>query len=220
MEFLKELFANGALTWEQFQAAVAEKKLNIADLSSGEYVAKSKYTTDLTAKDEQIKTLNDTLSARDGDLKNVKKQLEEAGTDKGKLSELSTELETLKTKYDADTASYKEKLAKQEYEFAVKEFANGKKFTSNAAKRDFINSLTKAELKMNEGSIMGAEDFVTKYTADNADAFLTEKPDNPDNTPAPKPPAFSAPTVGQQAGAENSNPFSFNFLGVRPQRKE
>lgn len=219
MEFLKELFANGALTWEQFQAAVAEKKFNIADLSSGEYVSKSKYTTDLEAKDDQINTLTKNLSDRTKDLDDVKSKLETAGTDKGKLSDLNSELENLRTKYDTDTAAYKERLAKQEYEFAVKEFAGSKKFSSNAAKRDFINSLIKAELKMNEGAIMGAEDFVTKYTADNADAFVTEKADTAETAPTPKPPAFSAPTAGQQT-AENSNPFHFNFLGVRPQRKD
>ena len=38
MEFLKALFENGALTWEQFSEAVNAKGYKVADLSTGNYV--------------------------------------------------------------------------------------------------------------------------------------------------------------------------------------
>lgn len=213
MEFLKELFGEKGLTFDEFCKAAGDKGLKLADLSSGAYVSKTKYDDDILAKDEQIKTLNSTLTTRDTDLSNIQKQLESAGNEKEKLSAVSAELSTLQEKYETETKQYQQQLTKQAYEFAVKEFANGKKFTSNAAKRDFINSLTKAELKMDNGAIMGAEDFVTKYTADNADAFVAEKPTESETL---KPPTFAAPTGNGQSGGETANnPFNFHFAGVR-----
>lgn len=218
MEFLKELFANGALTYEQFLKAVNDKGLKLADLSTGEYVDKKKHNDELTEKDTAVKDLKDAIEQRDKDLADIKKQLEDAGIDKGKLTDVSKQLADLQVKYDTDTKTYQEKLSKQAYEFAVKDFANGKKFTSNAAKRDFINSLTSADLKMDKGSILGAEDFTTKYAAENEDAFVKEnpKPEEP-VPPAPPAPRFGAPTG---AAPVPSNPFNFHFAGVRSQRKD
>ena len=42
MEFLKELFAAGALTWEQFSAAVTQAKLDVVNAAGGAYVPKEK----------------------------------------------------------------------------------------------------------------------------------------------------------------------------------
>ena len=54
MEFLKELFGNESLTYEQLAAKVAEKKMKLADLSTGAYVGKDKYET-LTADRDGLK---------------------------------------------------------------------------------------------------------------------------------------------------------------------
>ena len=95
---LKEIFEqsadeNGALTYEQFEALAKESGAKFADLSDGKYVSKSKYDADLKAKDtqieninSQIENLNQTVSTRDEDLKNLQKQLEDAGQDATKLS--------------------------------------------------------------------------------------------------------------------------------------
>lgn len=216
MDFLKELFgANGstALNWEQFSKAVTSKGFKIADLATGNYVSKQKYTDDLQAKDTQISTLNDTLNTRDTDLASIKKQLENAGMDKEKLTALSDNLSTLQTKYDNDVKAYQEQLSRQAYEFAVKEFAGTKKFTSNAAKRDFINSMIGKNLTMENDKIMGAEDFVTSYSADNADAFVNEE-----TVPTSPLPQFVQTTPGV-AKTQDSG-FHFNFTGVRPKPDE
>ena len=72
-----------------------------------------------------------------------------------------------------------DKYNAQAYEFSVKEYANNKKFTSNAAKRDFVNSMIAKNLKVENGKIIGADDFTTAYSAENADAFATEKAQEP-----------------------------------------
>jgi hypothetical protein len=124
-------------------------------------------------------------------------------------------LTALQGKYDADIKEYQGKLSKQKYEFAVKEFAASKKFTSQAAKRDFINSMIAKELKMDGDKILGGEDFVTAYSTDNADAFVVEQKDNPPapkNTPVPE---FVAPTPGPKDNPADNGGFHFNFTGVR-----
>ena len=184
---IKEIFSkaeNGTLTLEQFEAIAKEGNAKFTDLSEGKYVSKSKYEDDIGAKDGAIEQLNATLSQRDTDLSDLQTKLNEAGTDATKLSELQTSFDTLQTKYAEDTKAYEQKLADQKYEFAVKEFANSKEFTSQAAKRDFVRSLTSEKLKMKGDTIIGADEFATVYATENADAFVTKQEPAPTPTPA------------------------------------
>ena len=218
---IKELFdkaENGTLTYEQFEEARQAAKAKFVDLSEGGYVSHNKYSDDLAAKDKEIETLNSTISTRDTDLAGLQKQLEEAGVDASKLEELTGNLKDLQAKYDGDMKAYKEQLKNQAYEFAVKEFANSKKFTSNAAKRDFTQAMIAKQLKMDKDKILGAEDFVSSYSADNEDAFVAQNDET--ETPAVETesvPKFVSPTSGgPQAPATDANAFHFNFTGVRP----
>lgn len=218
---LKELFdkaENGTLTFEQLEAAMKEAGAKFVDLNEGNYVSKRKYEDELSAKDKAIEDLNGTISTRDTDLADLQKKLEEAGTDATKLSELSGQLDTMKGQYEADVKAYKEQLKKQAYEFAVKEFAATKNFTSNAAKRDFINSMIAKDLKMEKDSILGADDFVTAYSQDNADAFVVESKEPEQTQPTEPKPTFVNPTPGGDPAPVDSNEFAkaFNFTGVRP----
>ena len=221
---IKELFdkaENGTLTYEQFEAAAKAGNAKFTDLNEGNYVSKNKYTSDLKTKDDQIETLNGTIATRDADLTDLKTKLEAAGADADKLATLTNDFTALQNKYTADTKNYEEKLSHQAYEFAVREFANNKKFTSQAAKRDFTQSMLAENLKMKDGKILGAEDFVTAYTTENSDAFVVEKPE-PDPTSAPingaPLPTFVAPTPGGTPAPAESNAFAnaFHFTGVRP----
>ena len=64
---------------------------------------------------------------------------------------------------------------------------------------------------MDGDKILGAEDFVSAYTAENDDAFAKEE-EAPKQ--APKKPEIVAPTGGE-ADPGSKNPFQFNFTGVR-----
>lgn len=211
MEFLKKLFENGAIDWETFSKGVTESGFKLFDLSKGDYVSKSKYEDDLKAKGNEITTLTKQLGDRDKDLKDLKNQLEAAGTDSAKLSELTNKLSTLETEYGNAKTNYEKQLAAAKYEYAVKEFANGHKFTSTAAKRDFIRSMIEEGLKFKDDTIMGADDYLTKYKETNADSFIVEEPKSIE----PKP-TFTTPTT--PAPKTDKNPFDgqFNFTGVRP----
>ena len=221
---LKELLEaaqgeDGTLTIESIESAIAENKVKFVDINEGKYVSINKYNADLKAKDTEINGLNETLSTRDNDLQALQTQLQEAGTDAEKLSTLSTDLSTLQTKYDNDTKALQDQLAKQGYEFAVREFAGTKNFSSGAAKRDFINSMIAENLKMSKDgkSIMGAEDFVNSYMEDNQDAFMTEEDFG--NPGMEQLPMFVNPTQGTvdptpdpTGGFANA----FHFTTVRP----
>lgn len=195
---IKEVFEkaeNGTLTLAQFEELSKDAKF--ADLSTGDYVSKRKYEDEIGNKDNQIKTLNDTIKTRDKDLEDLKTKLTDAGTDAEKLNGLTADFANLQNKYDADVKAYKEQLKKQAYDFAVKEFAATKEFSSGAARRDFIEQLKKANLKMEGEKILGADDFVELYKQDNADAFVVKQDPTPAPTPTPAP-QFVSPTGGTE----------------------
>lgn len=234
--FDKSTNEDGSLTYEQFEALTKEAGAKFADLSDGKYVSKSKYDADLKAKDTQIESinsqidnLNQTVFTRDEDLKNLQKQLEEAGQDATKLADLNTQFNALQQQYeskqkeyDAQVKSYEDKMQKQAYEFAVKEFANTKSFSSKAAKRDFVQSMIARNLQMEDGKILGREDFAEKYAEENGDAFIEEISieDISVNEPEPEPevvpeipvPQFVGATPGIEAQDED---FNFGFTGLR-----
>lgn len=217
---LKDLFdkaEGGVLTYDQFIAAAQESKAKFVDLSEGKYVDKQKYDDDLAARDTRISTLDTTLKTRDTDLTNLRQQLEAAGTDAGKLSQLTTDFTNLQSKYDKDTKAYEKQLKDQAYKYAVRDFANQQKFTSQAAKRDFINSMLAKNFAIENDVIVGATDFVAAYTKDNADAFVVDKPETPPAGGNDKP-HFVDTTNPAGTPAGTPNPFNFNFTGVRPHK--
>lgn len=209
---LKEIFEkaeNGVLTWEQFQELSKEAKF--VDLNEGNYYSKSKHEDELAAKDKQINSLNATIKTRDTDLSDLQKKLEAAGEDSTKIQELTTNLTALQTKYDGDMKAYKDQLKKQSYEFAVKEYANQQKFTSQGAKRDFIQSMIAKDLKMEKDTILGADDFLNVYKEADPNAFVVEQP----ATPQPPLPSFGQPTPPTPQGSDNAFIEAFHFGGVR-----
>ena len=216
---LKDLFKkadNGMFTYEQLVAAANEANAKFVDLSEGAYVAKQKYTDDLAARDTRISDLDSTIKARETDLASLQEQLKVAGTDAERLAKLSTDFTDLQSKYTTEKQAYEQKLSDQAYKFAVTDFANTQKFSSQAAKRDFINSMLSKKLQMEGDTILGATDFVAAYTKDNADAFVpAEKPESTPPTPKPE---FAGPTASE-GSASATSPFSFNFVGVRPHEK-
>ena len=161
MPELKDLFKDGALTYEQFQTACSDANIKIGDIS--EYVPNSQYNelqTKITERENDISELNKKLSAE-----------KEVGE---KVVTLTAELEALQAKYKEESDNWKANLNRQAYEFAVKEFANSKQFSSSAAKRDFESSLLNKKLTLENGKILGAEDFLKAYSEANADAFVNE----------------------------------------------
>lgn len=195
---------DGKLTLEQFKANAEKGGGKFVDLSEGEYVSKQKYEAEINDKNSEIETLKKSVDDRDKDLAKVQKQLTDAGGDAEKLKELDDSLKNLQKKYDDDTKAYEKKLSEQRREFAIKEHANTKDFTSGAAKRDYIARMLESEdVKLTKkGELIGTDEFYKDYSAENEDAFkkaesdLAPAQEPQKQTPAQPMPQFATPAPG------------------------
>ena len=90
MEELKSLFGDGSLSYEEFEQKLGEtKEIKLANLESGNYVDKDKYT-------KLEKKYNDYVAKY------------------GNLQETTKDYETLKANFDDVTAKYNALLTKQD----------------------------------------------------------------------------------------------------------
>lgn len=216
MEFLKALFGEGeALTYEQLAEKAKTAKINAVNLAAGGYISQDKYNDKVNALTQQVDALTGQLTKRDADMADLQGKLTAAQADASKLGEVQTTLSQLQTRYDTDKKELEGKLARQGYEFAVREKAGALKFSSTAAKKAFIQDAIGKEFKMDGETLLGFDDYVAKYKADDPTAFVADPPAEPP-TPTPTPaPQIVAPTGGQK-GNPDPNPFQFSFTGVRP----
>ena len=125
----------------------------------------------------------------------------------------------MQTKYAADQKKWEEKTARQAYDFAVREGAGKLKFTSAAAQRDFIREATGKKLAMENGKLLGFDDFTEAYRAENPGALVEEKPETPAEPAPENRPQIVAPTTPAGPAATGDG-FNFNFTGVRPRPAE
>lgn len=116
------------------------------------------------------------------DKKALEKQLEEANKKIEELSKVDTadlqkEIDDWKSKYETDTKSLNEKISKREYEYVIKDLVSDIKFSSESAKRTFIRDLSDKQLKLEDGKLLGFDDYKKEYEEKDPGAFLLEKKD-------------------------------------------
>ncbi len=119
---------------------------------------------------------NTDIAQRDTDLATLQEKLKNAGADANKLSNLQTDFDTLQQTYNTAKADYEKQLAEQAYDFAIKENSAKLKFSSNSAKKAFMSDLKAKNLSMENGKILGFDDFVNAYKEQDAGAFITDNP--------------------------------------------
>lgn len=76
MDFLKKLFSEDSLSYEEFVRACKDNGIKLADLSTGDYVSKKKYdslTNELQEKTDEVKSLEKKSKQ---DIKETKAELE------------------------------------------------------------------------------------------------------------------------------------------------
>ncbi len=78
------------------------------------------------------------------------------------------------TKYNTDTQKLKDDLAAANYGFAVNGAVSGLKFTSESAKKAFIADLTAKKLPLQEGKLLGMDDFLKDYQTSDPSAFVED----------------------------------------------
>ena len=187
----EELYAQVAAKIDEVNAKETDrtKHVRFADLSEGGYVSVSKYNDKVNSLTQQVTDLQGQITQRDTDLAGLNAQLTAAQADAGQLAEAQKQLSALQTKYDKDSKAWETKNQQQAYEYAVKSKANELKFTSAAAKKDFIREAIAQGFKQDGDVLMGYTDFVAKYKESDPGAFVVETP------PADPKPADPAPTI-------------------------
>jgi hypothetical protein len=191
------------------------KHVRFADLSEGGYVSVDKYNSQVNALNQQITDLQGQITKRDSDITGLKDKLTAAQGDATKLTEAQNALTALQSQYDTERQDWEKKTQKQRYEFMVREKANGLNFSSPAAKRDFISQANGKEFKVDGETLLGYEDFLTKYKAENPGALVDATP--PDGGTPPeggKAPTIVLPKTGKPEPEKSA--FGFHFNGVRP----
>ena len=112
------------------------------------------------AKSELQNTINTLTAERDG----LKTQLSDANTaiqaykdmDIDGIKKAAADWET---KYNTDTQALKDQLESTKYGYAVENAVGSLKFTSESAKKAFLADLTAKKLPIQEGKLLGLDDF-------------------------------------------------------------
>lgn len=174
-----------------FGGATEEQISAILDINSRDIGSAKSKDDQLT---EQITALNAQITQRDADMTALREKLTAAQADAGKLAEAQTALSDLQAKYAADSQAWDAQKAAQAYEFAVRTRAAELKFSSNAARNDFIRSALDKKMQLDGDKILGFDDFAKAYREADPPAFAA------DETKAPAPtitlPTKSTPQTG------------------------
>jgi hypothetical protein len=91
------------------------------------------------------------------------------------VDKIRAEVDEWKEKYETDTQKLKDSLTQKDYDYKINELTNGLKFSSNGAKRSFIEDLKAKDLKLENDSLLGFDDFVKSYRETDPSAFMQEE---------------------------------------------
>lgn len=132
----------------------------------------------------------------------LQKQLEDAAKEIKSFKDLDIDgikkaASDWESKYSTETQALKDQLAEQSYGFAVQQSVSGINFTSEGAKKAFIADLTAKKLTLQDGKLLGLEDFRKEYETSDPGTFASEE------TPPPY-----APSAGSNPMLHGGKPFS------------
>lgn len=187
-----EIFKGESLTLEQFNERTASMKL--ADLTSGEYVARGKYDADVKKARDELKTAKDTIATLEAN--------------KGDTDALQAELDKYK---QADEERQKAEQEAAEHAALVERF-NGVKgdreFSSQFAESGLLDAFNKAiSDPANTGK--GDKELFDALTKDAAGLFKN-----------PQQETVKVPGVtGSWADADNNERMMRKVMGLPPEKK-
>lgn len=142
---------------------------------------------------DALETERDTLKQQLADASEVLKGLE--GKD---IAAIEQAAEEWKQKYTDETEQLKAQLADKEYQFVVEGAASGLSFSSTAAKKAFLNDLATKKLPVENGKLMGLDDYVKAYKEADPEAFKSTEP-------VPRIVAGGAPAAPEKGWREKAN---------------
>ena len=187
-----EIFNGESLTLEQFTERTASMKL--ADLATGEYVAKGKYKADVKKAKDELKTAKETISTLEAN--------------KGDMDALQAELEKYR---QADEARQKAEQEAAAHAALVERFGKVKgdrEFSSEYAESGLLDAFNKAiSDPANTGK--GDKELFDALTKDAAGLFK-----NPQQEPVKVP-----GVTGSWADADNNERMMRKVMGLPPEKK-
>ena len=129
------------------------------------------------AKNELQNTITTLTTERDG----LKAQLSDANAAIQSYKDMNIEgikqsAADWETKYNTDTQALKDQLEGVKYGYAVDNAVSGIKFTSESAKKAFVSDLTAKGLKLQDGKLLGLDDFTKTYKESDPGAFASDDP--------------------------------------------
>jgi len=198
-EFLKKLFGEGAITFDQFVDALdADKTIKLANLADGGYVAKDKHdnkvrelTTELTGVKEQLETANTTIqSYKDMDIDGIKQ------------SAASWE-----QKHKTDTEALQKKLDEQATEFAARTYLSGFKYSDDLVKDAIYDKFMAKQFKRSDdGKFEGSDAFMDELKTKYPNSFASQEPAGSGGGTQPSGAAGSAGAAGSGNNPAGTNP--------------
>ena len=151
---------------EEIKKEYAEKELIIND---GTYIPKAKFDS-----------LNETKKDLENQLKETNDKMQELS--KVDTEDLKQQIVDLQKKYEEDTKALNSKYEAREYDIKLNDYAKDLKFSSNSARKSFMNDLKEKELKFEDDKLVGFDDFVNSYKESDPTAFIEEKKEEPSVT--------------------------------------
>lgn len=134
----------------------------------------AEYGQDFKEKEKQIETLTTEKAGIEKQLEDANKQIQSfKDVD---VDNLNNQIKEWETKYNQDTENLKNELSKKEYDYKLKDLINTLKFSSNGAKRAFLEDLKEKGLEFDDkGKLVGFDDFTESYKETDPDAFYKEE---------------------------------------------
>lgn len=127
------------------------------------------YGTSIQAKDQEIETLKTEKDGLSTQLKEANTKIE--GFKDVDVNKLNEEIENWKTKYNTDTENLKNEISKKDYDFKINDIVKEIQFSSNGARKSFIEDLKAKNFKFEDDKLVGYSDFLKSYKENDPDAF-------------------------------------------------
>lgn len=187
----EELFAQVDAKIQEHNNGQEDKKKHVrfVDLSEGNYVSKEKHTA-LEQKAEGFRMEAEGYKAQLGEANTTIQSYKDMDIDGIKKSAADWE-----TKYNTDTKALQDKLDAQATEFAAEKYMGQFQFTSPlVAKAAMAEFMAQGFKRSEDGTFLGADDFMTKMKENNPGAFVVETPPTDPEPPKPPKPTFTPGT--------------------------
>lgn len=160
----EELFSQVDAKIQEHNSGIEDKLKHVrfVDLSEGGYISKEKF--------QALKTQADGLD----------KQLKEASTEIQSYKEMDIEGIKKKTqewenRYKADTEALQKQIEQQGYDFETERYIGNYKFSSDLARKAALSELREKKFQLQDGTFLGADDFMKQMKESNPAAFVDEK---------------------------------------------